>query len=718
MDLDRNYETRHIRRIAQYESRVRAILEQASRNISRDIALHTARRAKRELSPSQRYLDYNTALAARINRILSLAHGGTVRTIEEAITREWTEANLKNDALVDRYVAGLGKQAVPAAIMRSMRQVNLGAMEAFMRRSDNGLNLSKRVWNMLDDHREQIDLYLSAGVATGRSAAKISRDIRTLLNAPDRLYRRVRTPDGKLLLSEAAKRYTPGSGVYRSSAKNALRLAATETNMAYRLADYERRMQLPFVLGIEVHLSNAHPRLDICDDMAGEYPPGFKFTGWHPWCYSDDTEVYTADGWKLFRDLSGNEQILSLNPDTKDMEYVGIARKVQYHYDGEMLRFHSRSLDMLVTPNHRMVGFDKCSGHYRTSTAQEFYDAMYPIAGRDIYSTNNRLYRSSEWAGTDAAEVIIGEYHLPTDLYCEFMGYYLTEGSVSRKYAVVISQSLQAHPEQYAAIEACLQNMPVAYSAFDMGFRIYDRSLWEHLVPLGKSPEKYIPSIIKALPPEHIKVFLDAFCLGDGSVRKATAWKGGRFRDERVFRTSSVRMAGDLGELLLKIGSHPSYYVVPADGREHRHANGVYVCNSDQYVIRECRSHYAVQFRREKVPYYGYVYDVELERNHTLYIRRNGKCVWGSNCLCYTTTILASDKEFARFLDTGIMDTGLYGRSIPTSARRYLDDNNARIRGWASRPYWHKDNFTREGAVKQAVFSLPKSEPVIKTETQ
>lgn len=88
--------------------------------------------------------------------------------------------------------------------------------------------------------------------------------------------------------------------MYRSSYKNARRLAATECNIAYRTADYERWQELDFVVGIRVVLSNNHtlngvPFEDICDQLSaplgskatsgrGCYPKDFKFTGWHPHC--------------------------------------------------------------------------------------------------------------------------------------------------------------------------------------------------------------------------------------------------------------------------------------------------------------------------------------------------------------------------------------------------------------------------------------------------
>ena len=126
---------------------------------------------------------------------------------------------------------------------------------------------------------------LDLGISQGLSADELSRELRDYLKHPDKLFRRVRDKHGQLHLSKAAAAFHPGRGVYRSSYKNARRLAATETNMAYRSADHERWQQLDFVVGILIEPSKTnHPVKDICDDLEGKYPKDFKFTGWHPHC--------------------------------------------------------------------------------------------------------------------------------------------------------------------------------------------------------------------------------------------------------------------------------------------------------------------------------------------------------------------------------------------------------------------------------------------------
>ena len=140
------------------------------------------------------------------------------------------------------------------------------------------------MWKYTNQFKDEIELGLDLGIRSGRSADELSRDLRSYLQHPDKLFRRVRNKHGQLVLSQRARAYHPGRGVYRSSYKNARRLAATETNIAYRTADYERWQQFDFVVGIEIKLSNNHPEPDICDDLKGRYPKDFKFTGWHPHC--------------------------------------------------------------------------------------------------------------------------------------------------------------------------------------------------------------------------------------------------------------------------------------------------------------------------------------------------------------------------------------------------------------------------------------------------
>lgn len=202
--------------------------------------------------------------------------------IEDGDQESWTLSNTKNDAMVDSII---GKKKLPAKTVKAWKHPHLEALNAFIARKEAGMNLSRRVWNLTQQFKSEMELALELGMGEGKSAAALSRDVRKYLVEPNKLFRRVRDKSGALRLSKAAAAYHPGQGVYRSSYKNALRMTATENNIAYRTADHNRWQALPFVIGIEIHISNNHPTEDICDIFDGKrFPKDFKFTGWHPWC--------------------------------------------------------------------------------------------------------------------------------------------------------------------------------------------------------------------------------------------------------------------------------------------------------------------------------------------------------------------------------------------------------------------------------------------------
>lgn len=209
--------------------------------------------------------------------------GASLQTnIEDGDQESWTLSNTKNDAMVDSII---GTKQLPAKTVKAWKHPHLEALGAFISRKEAGMNLSKRVWNLTQQFKSEMELALEMGMGEGKSAAALSRDIRKYLVEPNKLFRRVRDKSGALRLSKAAAAYHPGQGVYRSSYKNALRMTATENNIAYRTADHNRWQALPFVIGIEIHISNNHPTEDICDLFDGKrFPKDFKFTGWHPWC--------------------------------------------------------------------------------------------------------------------------------------------------------------------------------------------------------------------------------------------------------------------------------------------------------------------------------------------------------------------------------------------------------------------------------------------------
>ncbi len=231
-------------------------------------------------------------LKKRVDAAVSKLHNQVYGAVVNGIKDCWQLSNRKNNVLVDKRLSG---KYIPVRVRQSLYDPNLQALNAFIRRKENGIDLSRRVWNLLDPFKVEIEQTLGMGLSKGQSAKEMAKELTKNLKEPDRLFRRVRSEEGKLTLSSSARNYHPGQGVYRSSYKNALRLSRTETNNAYRDSDHHRWQTLPFVTGIRVCLSNAHPKYDICDHLAGVYPKDFKFKGWHTQCICFATPEMMSD---------------------------------------------------------------------------------------------------------------------------------------------------------------------------------------------------------------------------------------------------------------------------------------------------------------------------------------------------------------------------------------------------------------------------------------
>lgn len=224
----------------------------------------------------------NPKISKKIDNILKGFNEELEAEINQTFKDGWHLNNDKHDDIMADYLKGI---AIGDQLKKGMFDRNMKAMEAFLNEGVYGESISDKVWDLNRHYKEQLKYFAASGIGSGKDSRKIARDLKKYLKNPDKRFRRVRDPDtGELKTSAPASKYHPGAGVYRSSYKNAWRYIASETNRAYRTADYNRIQQEPFVTGVEIKLSAAHPEYDICDEQVGKYPKGYKFTGFHPWC--------------------------------------------------------------------------------------------------------------------------------------------------------------------------------------------------------------------------------------------------------------------------------------------------------------------------------------------------------------------------------------------------------------------------------------------------
>lgn len=242
-----------------------------------------------------------------VTPILRNMYSRTYQAIRGGVQKEWILSNEHNDELVKSI---FGASSIEDHHFARYFLRNKEAMDAFFARKtgEEGLSLSQKVWKYNGMFKEELENALDLAIGEGTPANRLATKIKGYLQEPDKFYRRFRVKIGEYengnpiygriwkrriwdkesesykWVNDDPKKYHPGQGIYRSSYRNAQRLARTETNIAYREADFTRWQQLDFVVGVEIKLSNNHPVWDICDDLKGVYPKGFKWVGWHPNC--------------------------------------------------------------------------------------------------------------------------------------------------------------------------------------------------------------------------------------------------------------------------------------------------------------------------------------------------------------------------------------------------------------------------------------------------
>lgn len=276
------WEQQHMEHLAKYEQEIRTIYNRYIEEATR-IASSTGALGDKPFA----FADYPLA-HSRMKELQRKMAAEIKAVITKGADTEWRLSEEKTIELINSVYGDIGEEVIEVYRNAYLKRRD-AARKAFNKRRSEGLNLSNRVWQYTGQFKEELEMALDLGIREGKSADELSRDVRRYLNNPNMLFRRVRDEHGILHLSKRAKAYHPGQGVYRSSYKNARRLTATETNIAYRNAEQSAWQALDFVVGQKIQLSNNHtlngePFIDICDHLQGNYPKDFVFTGWHPLC--------------------------------------------------------------------------------------------------------------------------------------------------------------------------------------------------------------------------------------------------------------------------------------------------------------------------------------------------------------------------------------------------------------------------------------------------
>ena len=284
-------------------------------------------------------------------------------------------------------------------------------------------------------------------------------------------------------------------------------------------------------------------------------------------CHDEETQYLTQDGWKLYEDVLDTDLLMSLDQETNELRFEAPLSRFQDNYEGPMVRVKNRSVDALVTPNHNMLAAPCRS---RKGQVQEGYELVPAADLKDVIDRSSRrviVPTSGNWIGTERAtfkipsgECFAAQYKdrvdpeidVEMDIFLEFLGFFVSEGSTVAKTRGPISFS-QNRGDLCDRMKHLIEEM--GFTLRNSSYEVHDVFGFSH-IGLWKwlrencgtnSGTKRVPRFVFELSQRQQRIFLKALADGDGSWSPKVL---GAF----WYSTTSYQLSEDIHELGLRCG--------------------------------------------------------------------------------------------------------------------------------------------------------------------
>lgn len=397
----------------------------------------------------------------------------------------------------------------------------------------------------------------------------------------------------------------------------------------------------------------------------GRTKPGAKVTNakggqsYHNYglaCFDEKTEILTEKGFVKFKDLLQGEKVATYKN--------GICRfdvpkaYVSYPYKGKMIHFKTRSIDQLVTPNHKMIvqkkkgnewgeweeiRADHVNYQYRIpTTALSFNNSI--VKYNQLNTIKGKVYNSI----VDTVEGISYPFsnQMSPETWWEFMGWFLSEGYTagsdsgllkkhSGRFKVAICQSKDS--SVYNKLKDCLDRTGFSYTESYREFVIHSSELWSVLSPLKNSYAKYIERYLLEADVDLLKILYTSLIDGDGCY----------YEKHETYYTASKKLCDGFCELVLRLGMSCIVKERTSEAGSMMMPHGELLKSNTfcyEVIVRRGKTQElrngAGEKKINKVDYDGMVYCVETN-DGAVVIRRNGNISISGNC----DIVLIVDKD-------------------------------------------------------------------------
>lgn len=326
--------------------------------------------------------------------------------------------------------------------------------------------------------------------------------------------------------------------------------------------------------------------------------------------FTDDTEVVTTDGPVCMANLSAGDRIYALSPSARLAKPKRLVEVRQVPFEGQLITISGKRVALRVHPSHRILYSTKARPDPRFTTArqlptQEYYrfvnewttstgrrldkvditDLVTEFEARAVTQDHGHTFRaalpeSCEPSANNshtgyyfdaetfnryqsriesvADEVTIRQgwkqqttpYLFDGDDFIEFIGWFVTEGSVyrpegKRTALIQIAQETEQHRRRIAALfDRMGLEVTVKERAFSFGSAVFGTIL--DALCGTSSRSKHLPAFVWQLTTTQQRLLLDTLIRGDGN-------------DMGVYYTASEQLAREVMRLAVEVGVKPRY---------------------------------------------------------------------------------------------------------------------------------------------------------------
>lgn len=338
--------------------------------------------------------------------------------------------------------------------------------------------------------------------------------------------------------------------------------------------------------------------------------PVFFLDGNHE-CVSSDTRLLTKRGFLYFWEIRSSDKVLSVDDQGKSL-WQNIDSLLVKEYKGQMIRVKTRSLEMLLTPGHRVV------------------------ARKNFGKRSFVEFLAKDWEDQTTKDIVVSGINSNPDFPIEddlikLLAWCLSDGSCNSYGRWTIFQ----RESNKHKITSILDNLSLTYgeskrppkgeiviagkvtSATEPHFDIRISTADSKKLPWEPNKDS-LPDWIWQLSDRQIKLFVETFVDGDGSWASQTVSSGVIYCNHKPLR-----------EAVVALMAHSGYRTSVTEARP----NDIRInfCRSNTVWLNPKYKTIAGELPLSKEEYDGEVWCLEVP-NKQFFVERNGSVYLTGNC--------------------------------------------------------------------------------------